>query len=85
MAIISVLLSFGAAVFFHIGLRAPSMRTILLTSHAWIKGIPVVWVDQPALAAKVLKASTYKDEFFERLYGEPAWVTSGVLEYVDEP
>ncbi|EQC31258.1 hypothetical protein SDRG_10863 [Saprolegnia diclina VS20] len=69
----------------YVGLRAPSMRTLLLTCLAWIKGVPIVWVDSPALAAKVLKASTYKGVFIERVYGEPAWFPIVSLESVDDP
>ncbi|OQR90826.1 hypothetical protein THRCLA_09194 [Thraustotheca clavata] len=73
------------AISLYVGLRAPSMRTMLLTALAWIKGIPVVWVDEPALAAKVLKASTSKGLFIERIYGEPAWAPIVSLESVDDP
>ncbi|OQR84257.1 gastricsin, aspartyl protease family A01A [Achlya hypogyna] len=74
-----------AAVSLYIGLRAPSVRTMLLTALAWLKGVPIVWVDSPALAAKVMKASTSKGVFIERIYGEPAWLPIVSLESVDEP
>ncbi|CAK4705737.1 unnamed protein product [Aphanomyces euteiches] len=75
----------AAFVLHWIGMRAPSLRTIVFELLARIKGIPVVWIDEPALAAVVLKASSIKGEFLERTFSTPAWAPVISMESVDDP
>ncbi|KDO33272.1 hypothetical protein SPRG_02083 [Saprolegnia parasitica CBS 223.65] len=69
----------------YVGFRAPSVRVLFFSAMAYIKGVPIVWIDAPALAAKALKASSSKGIFLERILSEPAWLPVISLESVDDP
>ncbi|KDO33273.1 hypothetical protein SPRG_02084 [Saprolegnia parasitica CBS 223.65] len=74
-----------ASALFYVGFRAPSLRMVILNTLAFLKGVPVVWVDSPALAAKVFKASTNKGVFIEHEFSEPAWLPAISMESIDDP
>ncbi|OQR87134.1 hypothetical protein THRCLA_10493 [Thraustotheca clavata] len=75
----------AAVVCFYIGFRAPSVRILFFSAMAWIKGVPILWIDDPHVAARVLKASGTKGIFLERILSEPAWLPVISLESIDDP
>jgi hypothetical protein len=72
-------------ILFYVGFRAPSTRVLFFSAMAYLKGIPILWVDSPAMAARVLKVSSTKGKFIEHMLSAPAWKPVISLEAVDDP
>ncbi|KAF0715735.1 hypothetical protein As57867_003209, partial [Aphanomyces stellatus] len=68
-----------------IGFRAPSLRWLVFELLGRAKGIPIMWIESPAAATRVLKASTNKGEFLERIFSTPAWAPIISMESCDDP
>ncbi|RHY97519.1 hypothetical protein DYB37_001713 [Aphanomyces astaci] len=81
-AVLIVAILFGSRM---ITFRAPSLRQVLFEALGRVKGIPIVWIECPAAAARVLKASSIKGEFLERTFSAPAFLPLLSLESADDP
>ncbi|RHY27900.1 hypothetical protein DYB32_006446 [Aphanomyces invadans] len=71
--------------FWLVNFRSLSLRWFIFEILGRLKGVPVVWIECPLAAARVMKGSSDKGVFLERTFSTPAWLPLLSIESVDGP